>query len=222
MVYYHPEIVKSGISDQSFRFQLLEASKKLVRYGLSKGCSSNCSVRSDSGFYVTPSGISFEELTHDCLVSMDFAGQVIGGGKPSSEWRVHLDILNNRPDVGAVIHTHSTFATTLACLRKDIPAFHYTIASAGGDSIRCAPYALVDSQLLSEYVLAALNGRKACLMANHGMIAVGRNLDAALAVAVEVESLCEQYLRVLQVGEPILLTEQEMSDVMSQFQSDNG
>jgi L-fuculose-phosphate aldolase len=151
------------------------------------------------------------------MVAMDFSGELPRRGKPSSEWRFHRDILQARPEVGAVIHTHSMFATTLACLRRDIPPFHYMIALAGGDSIRCAPYALFGSQALSDAALLALKDRRACLLANHGMIAVGESLKQALDVTVEVETLCEQYLRALQIGEPHLLSKEEMADVFEQF-----
>lgn len=117
----------------------------------------------------------------------------------------------------AVVHTHSVYATTLACLRRELPPFHYMIAAAGGSTVRCAGYALFGTQTLSDAALQALRDRKACLLANHGMIALGHNLEAAFAVAVEVESLCEQYLQALQVGEPVLLSEQEMADVIEQF-----
>jgi L-fuculose-phosphate aldolase len=138
--------------------------------------------------------------------------------KPSSEWRFHRDILASRPEINAVIHTHSMFATTLACLHKEIPPFHYMIAIAGGDTIRCAPYALFGSQGLSDNALIALGDRKACLLANHGMIALGVDLDDALAVTVEVENLCEQYWRILQVdANPSLLSETEMREVFQQF-----
>jgi L-fuculose-phosphate aldolase len=116
-----------------------------------------------------------------------------------------------------VIHTHSMFATSLACLRKDVPPFHYMIAVSGGNTIRCAPYALFGSETLSRVALKALEGRRACLLANHGMIALGENLKQAFDVAVEVEALCEQYLRALQVGEPAILTPQEMAEVFEQF-----
>jgi L-fuculose-phosphate aldolase len=137
--------------------------------------------------------------------------------KPSSEWRFHRDILQSRTDVNAIVHTHSMFATTLACLHKDIPPFHYMIAVVGGDTIRCAPYALFGSQALSDNALTALIDRKACLLANHGMIALGKDLDDALAVTIEVENLCEQYWRALQLGEPHILSEAEMRDVFQQF-----
>lgn len=199
------------------REQLLAISRKLCELGLNRGNSGNASVRDGTGFLVTPTGMAVEEMTPRDMVWMSIDGKVQGERQPSSEWRFHRDILQARPEVGAVIHTHAMFATTLACLHREIPPFHYMIAVAGGDTIRCAPYALFGSQALSDAALSALQDRKACLLANHGMIAVGRDLDQALSVAVEVETLCEQYWRALQVGEPKLLSAEQMTEVMEQF-----
>ena len=202
---------------QNKRENLLRTTQKLIETGLNKGTAGNASVRCDDGFLVTPSGMAVDEMSAASMVQMQFDGSYEQGKIPSSEWRFHCDILQSRSDINAVIHTHSMFATTLACLHKDIPPFHYMIAVVGGDSIRCAPYALFGSQALSDNALAVLIDRKACLLANHGMIALGRDLDDALAVTVEVENLCEQYWRVLQLGEPHILTEAEMRDVFQQF-----
>lgn len=199
------------------REQLLAISRKLSELGLNRGTSGNASVRDGTGFLVTPTGMAVEEMTPRDMVWMSIDGKVQGERQPSSEWRFHRDILQARPEVGAVIHTHAMFATTLACLHREIPPFHYMIAVAGGGTIRCAPYALFGSQALSDAALSALQDRKACLLANHGMIAVGRDLDQALSVAVEVETLCEQYWRALQVGEPKLLSAEQMTEVMEQF-----
>lgn len=204
------------------RAQLLAVSRKLIELGLNRGTSGNASVRDGDGFLVTPSGMAVEEMTPHDMVWMSFDGKAQGERQPSSEWRFHRDILHARPDVGAVIHTHAMFATTLACLHREIPPFHYMIAVAGGDTIRCAPYALFGSQALSDAALAALQDRHACLLANHGMIATGGDLARALALTVEVETLCEQYWRTLQVGEPHLLTAQEMAEVMEQFKGYGG
>jgi len=215
------------LSMQASRQQLCIINQKLGQLGLNKGTSGNVSVRlNDSvggGFLVTPSGMSIEEMTPESMVHMQFDGNFEQSKKPSSEWRFHRDILASRLEINAIIHTHSMFATTLACLHKDVPAFHYMIAVAGGDSIRCAPYALFGSQQLSENALTALTERKACLLANHGMIALGHDLDGALAMAVEVENLSEQYWRVLQItqgqvnSDPPLLNETEMREVFQQF-----
>lgn len=199
------------------REQLLSISRRLCELGLNRGTSGNASVRDGSGFLVTPTGMAVEAMTPHDMVWMSFDGKVQGERQPSSEWRFHRDILQARPEVGAVIHTHAMFATTLACLHREIPPFHYMIAMAGGDTIRCAPYALFGSQALSDVALAALQDRRACLLANHGMIAIGRDLDQAMSVAVEVETLCEQYWRASQAGEPKLLTAAQMAEVMEQF-----
>ena len=200
------------------REQLLKIAQKLIATGLNKGTAGNASARCEGGFLVTPSGMVVEDMTAASMVKMQFDGSFELEKIPSSEWRFHRDILQSRTDINAVIHTHSMFATTLACLHKDIPPFHYMIAVVGGDTIRCAPYALFGSQALSDNALTALIDRKACLLANHGMIALGRDLDDALAVTVEVENLCEQYWRILQANpNPPLLTEAEMREVFQQF-----
>ena len=204
------------------REQLMEISRQLSFLGLNRGTSGNASVRANGdsgqpGFLITPSGMPVAQMTEEDMVWMDFSGKWVGSRQPSSEWRFHLDILQQKPEVNAVIHTHSMFATTLSTFRRDIPPFHYMIALAGGDSIRCAPYALFGSQLLSDHALAALYDRKACLLANHGMIAIGDSLEQALRIASEVETLCEQYLRALQVGTPHLLTHEEMQQVQDRF-----
>ena len=204
-------------SEMARREQLLASSQQLATLGLNKGTSGNLSVRTDSGFLVTPSGMPVEAMDAMSMVHMQFDGSCEAGKRPSSEWRFHRDILQAKPDVNAVVHTHSTFATTLACLRKRIPAFHYMIAIAGGDSIECADYALFGSQALSDQALLALGKRKACLLANHGMIAVGRDLPHAVSVALEVENLAEQYARALQIGEPTLLSASEMQAVYAKF-----
>lgn len=207
---------------QFAREQLLSMSQQLCALGLNHGTSGNASVRVDDasgvqGLLITPSGMPVDKMTLDDLVWMDFSGHARGSRAPSSEWRFHVDIMRQRPEVNAVIHTHSMFATTLSTLRRDIPAFHYMIAVAGGDSVRCAPYALFGSQQLSDNALLALEQRKACLLANHGMIAIGDTVEKALSITLEVETLCEQYLTALQVGEPYILTQQEMAEVHAQF-----
>lgn len=197
---------------------LLNTARKLAELGLNKGTSGNCSVRHEDGFLVTPSGMGIDEMSPRDMVLMNFDGVAEKGKKPSSEWRFHCDILKNRPEINAVVHAHSQFATTMACLHKDIPPFHYMIALTGSDTIRCAPYALFGTQVLSDHALAALYHSKACLLANHGMICLGRDLDDALAVAVEVENLCEQYWRLLQITDnPPLLNEAQMREVFQQF-----
>ncbi len=198
---------------------MVNATRALSQQGLNRGTSGNIGVRLERTFLVTPSGVPAEDLYADLMVEMDFDGAVLAGGKPSSEWRIHRDIFAARSDVGAVVHTHSRYATTLACLHLEIPPFHYMIAAAGGDTVRCAPYALFGSQQLSDVALQALVGRKACLLGNHGMLAVGASLRSALALAVELESLCEQYWSALQLGQPKLLTPSQMQEVMERFKT---
>ena len=203
---------------QSLAQQMVKVSQELVTNGLNKGMSGNTSCRISEGFLITPSAVLPEQMNIDSMVNMQFDGSFEANKKPSSEWRFHRDILQSRPEVNAVIHTHSMFATTMACLHQDIPAFHYMIAMMGGDSVRCAPYALFGSQALSDSAVDALTGRKACLLAHHGMIAIGANLAEALAIAIELENLCEQYWRLLQITpEPPLLSEEQMRVVFQQF-----
>ena len=199
------------------REALLNSALALQALGLNQGTSGNASVRHGHGFLITPSGMPIDEMNANNMVEMNMHGESLSAGKPSSEWRFHRDIYHAKPEVGAVIHTHSMFATTLACLRKDIPPFHYMIAVAGGDTIRCAAYALFGTQALSDHAIEALKQRRACLLANHGMITVGKTLQQALDIAKEVETLCEQYWRALQIGEPHILSGQEMQDVFEQF-----
>ncbi len=200
----------SAESEQGLRAALLLASRRMVELNLNRGSSGNASVRCGDNVLITPSALPVSAMSEADMVVVDAGGTVLKGGKPSSEWRFHCDILRARPEVGAVLHAHSIYATTLACLRREVPAVHYHVAFAGGDSIRCAPYAIFGEQELSDLALDALQGRKACLLANHGMLALGRDLDDALAVAQEVEFLSEIYWRALSAGEPHVLTAQQM------------
>ena len=201
------------------REQMLAAALQLDAVGLNRGSTGNLSVRVGDQWLVTPSGIAAQDLSPQSMVHMDFNGEPTGSGKPSSEWRFHRDILVSRTDVGAIVHTHSRFATAFACLHREIPAFHYMIAIAGGDNIRCAPYALFGTQALSDHALEALQDRKACLLGNHGLIALGADLKNAVAVASEVESLCEQYWTALHLGEPTILSLEQMQAVHEKFKT---
>src|SRR5213595_2760651 len=195
----------AGAGRADLRTMVIAACHELARRGLTYGTSGNVSVRCDERrFFVSPTGMDYEVLQADDVPLMDLDGRWFGRRRPSSEWRFHRDIFNSRHDVGAIVHTHSPRATTLACHGRGIPAFHYMVAVAGGKDIRCAPYATFGTQVLSDNALVALSGRHACLLANHGMIAVGASLEAALALAVEVEALAEQYWRALQIGQPDL------------------
>lgn len=199
------------------RADLIATARALNSSGLSKGNSGNVSVRWRDGFYITPTGMDYATLAVDDIPFLGLDGRHQGGRKPSSEWRFHHDLYAARAEAGAIVHAHSPFAVSLACLRRDIPPFHYMIARFGGTTVRCADYATFGTQTLSDHVLTAMQERSACLMANHGMLACGRDLKQALALAEELESLCEQYWRACQLGEPVLLDGEEMARVLEKF-----
>ena len=203
----------------ALRERIIAVCRQLEQTGLNRGTTGNVSCRDGDHLLITPSGVSVPALNPAGIVAMDFNGQVIGSGKPSSEWHFHLDLMKSRPEFNAIVHTHSPHATALACLRENLPPFHYMIAVAGGDSIRCAPYALFGTEALSAHAAEAMKDRKACLLANHGLIAAGRDLEEAMAIAIEVESLCEQYLIARQSGTPVLLSASEMQAVIERFGS---
>ncbi len=203
----------------ALREAMIATARKMNAAGLNQGTSGNLSVRVEEGFLLTPTGMDYDALVPEDLVLMRFDGPPEGRRRPSSEWQLHRDILASRPEVGAVLHAHPMFCTTLACLRRGIPAFHYMVAAAGGTDVRCAPYATFGTEELARGALAALDGRKACLMANHGMLALGADLAGAFKLAVEVETLAAMYWRALQVGEPVILDGAEMARVLEKFKT---
>lgn len=205
--------------ERGLRVRVIEAARRMNASGMNQGRSGNVSVRVEGGFLVTPTGVPYESLNLPDLVFMRRDGQREGTYTPSSEWRLHRDIYETRPEAGAIVHTHSSYATALACLRRPIPPFHYEIAFAGGRDIRCADYATFGTQELSDNALAALEGRHACLLANHGVVALGQDLDGAFAMAEKVEALARLYWQALQVGEPVLLDDVEMARVLERFQT---
>jgi L-fuculose-phosphate aldolase len=209
------------IGAPALREEVIATALAMNAAGINRGKSGNVSLRlrdgDFDGFLVTPSGLPYADTKPEDIVAVTLAGDAHGSRMPSSEWRFHRDIYRARDDASAIVHAHSPFATSLACLRRGIPAFHYMVAVAGGPDIRCAPYATFGTQALSDHAVAALAERKACLLANHGMIATGTSLSAALALAVEVETLAEMYWRALQVGEPVLLPAEEMATVLAKF-----
>lgn len=203
----------------SDRQAIIDVCLEMEKAGLTRGSSGNVSSRTAKGFLVTPSGMPPRTLTPGDIVEMDMEGNPAGARKPSSEWRFHRDIYAARPEIAAILHNHPPFGIALASHGRGIPAFHYMVAMAGGIDIRCAPYATYGTQELSDHAVAALEGRFACLLANHGMIACGPNLERALALAIEVESLAEGYWRALQIGEPTILSKEEMDIVIEKFKS---
>ena len=188
--------------------------------GINQGTSGNISARFGDVLLITPSGVPYEEMSPDDIAAMPIAreyGSWIGPMRPSSEWRFHLDIVRARPEVGAVVHAHSPYATALAICGREIPAMHYMIAAAGGPSVRVAPYATYGTKELSANALAALQGRTCCLLANHGMIATGPTLKRAMWLAVELETLARQYYLTLGIGGPQILSEDEVAHVIERF-----
>jgi len=207
------------MDELALRKKIIATAIEMNARGLNRGKSGNVSARFDDGFLVTPTGMAYESTQPVDVVAMTQDGTARGPRLPSSEWRFHRDIYAARREVSAIVHAHSPFATSIACLGRDIPPFHYMIAVAGGKDIRCAAYATFGTQKLSDHAMFALEGRKACLLANHGMIAVGASLTAALALAVEVEALAEQYWRALQIGTPNILSDVEMEVVLEKFRA---
>jgi len=205
--------------NSDLREAMVATVRRMVELSLNHGRSGNLSMREADHFLITPSGLDPDDMKPNDLVAMDFEGGVMDSQEPSSEWRFHRDILAKRADIDVVLHAHPIFATALACLNRGIPAFHYMVAVAGGASVRCAPYATFGSQELSNHALEALEGRRACLLANHGIIVLGSTLDGALDLAVEVETLSEQYVQALTIGDPVLLSDAEMDVVLEKFRT---
>ncbi|WP_274627330.1 class II aldolase/adducin family protein [Arvimicrobium flavum] len=208
------------MDDRQLRQSIIDHCIGMNASGLNQGTSGNISVRSGDAMLITPSATPYAAMTPEHIAAMPIEGEYgswSGPLKPSTEWRFHLDIMRARPEVGAIVHTHSTYATILAIARKEIPACHYMIAAFGGSTIRCAGYARYGTQELSDVALKALDGRNGCLLANHGMIAVGPNLEKAMWLAVELETIARQYYHSLLIGGPVLLSEAEIAETMKGF-----
>jgi L-fuculose-phosphate aldolase len=200
------------------RREMVAICRQMNASGINQGTSGNLSARLGADFLITPSSLPYDRMQPADLMRMSFDGTFEGRHRPSSEWRFHRDILREREDISVVLHCHSIFATTLACHHKPIPAFHYMVGVAGGSTIRCARYATFGTQALSDAALEALHGRRACLLGQHGQIALGTSLPGALALAIEVETLARMYVHALTLGEPPVLPEEEMARVLQQMQ----
>lgn len=210
---------RSPVGRTGLRRAIVEVARALRPEGLSRGTSGNVSARAGRGYLITASGVPNQRLGPRDVVQLglDETPTEALRPQPSSEWRIHRDIYRARPEAGAIVHAHPPFATALACLRRGIPSFHYMVAVAGGADIRCSGYATFGTQELSDQVLTALEGRSACLVGNHGIVAFASSVSQALALAVEVETCAEQYVRALQIGEPALLDAAEMARVVEKF-----
>jgi L-fuculose-phosphate aldolase len=204
-------------SEHATRQAVVAGARALSPHNLSVGTSGNVSARWRDGFLITPSALPYDQTERDDIVYVGLDGQPTGARRPSSEWRMHRDVYAARPDANAVIHAHAPFATTLACHERPIPSFHYMVAVAGGDDIRCTPYAPFGTQELSDLAMRALDGRRACLLGHHGLLTLGESLDTAMQLAIEVESLAQQYWQALALGDPPLLTPADMNDVLARF-----
>ena len=205
------------MSDHAERQAMLDIVRRLEDKGFNHGSSGNVSLRMGEGALITPTGAHSGNLTHERLVRLDARGAVIGDGAPSSEWHMHVSILRAFPAASAVVHTHADACVALACLRRPLPAFHYMVAAFGGAEVRCARYATFGVADLAASAVEALQDRTACLLANHGMIAIGATLETAFQNTVKLETLARQYLMVLQAGEPVLLSEEEMARVGARY-----
>src|SRR5882757_6438511 len=196
---------------------IIDACMRMNALGFNQGTSGNISLRPEAGMLITPTSVPYEGMRPEQIVYMGLDGSFDPGQRPSTEWRFHLDILRARPEVNAVVHAHPPYSTILAIMGLEIPSVHYMIACAGGDTIRCAPYATFGTQALSEHAVAALEDRLACLLEHHGMIAVGPSLSKAMWLAVEVEALARQYPGCLQIGTPRLLSKAEIKNVLGRI-----
>lgn len=209
------------MNEADLRQQVVDTARALNASGINQGTSGNVSARIAGGLLVTPTSLPYEQMQPGDLVALDLQGQPLHDGqrRPSSEWRLHADILRQRPEAQAVVHCHSTSATALACHGRGIPAFHYMVAVAGGVDVRCAAYALFGTQAFSDLALAALADRQAALLAQHGQVTLATSLPQALRLAIEVETLARMYLQALQLGEPPVLDPAQMAAVHQQFTS---
>jgi L-fuculose-phosphate aldolase len=201
--------------DRALRQAIIDQCRALDALGLNHGTSGNISVRRGEAMLVTPSGTPAAAMTPETICEMPLSGgpaEASGPRAPSSEWRMHRDVLRARPEFGAVVHAHAPYCTTLAIARRGIPAVHYMIALFGGPDIRCADYATFGTQALSDNALAALEDRAGCLLANHGMLACGPTLEKAMALAVELESLARQHYQALLIGGGHVLSEAQVRE----------
>jgi L-fuculose-phosphate aldolase len=215
--------MSNAAAERQARDDTVAAVRKLDALGMNRGSTGNLSLRwpaqGQDGMLITPTGMGADDLRPQDLVWVGDDDSVVGDWQPSSEWHFHQAIYRTRPELHAVVHTHSIHATALACLERPLPAFHYMVAVAGGDDVPLVPYHTFGTEALSHAVAQAMRARDACLLAHHGLVAAGATLGQAMKVMQEVESLCEVYLEALAVAEPALLSAQDMAVVITRFRS---
>jgi L-fuculose-phosphate aldolase len=212
-------VMMAKLKHLELRNQVIETCLAMNEDGINQGTSGNVSVRVPDGFLITASGVPYKKMKPHHIVSMDLDGGYEGEYLPSTEWRMHMDIFRARPEAGAIVHVHSIYATALACLRKEIPCFHYMLGVTGGTSLRVSRYAEFGTQELSDTMLEAMENRTACLLANHGQICFSNNLDKALWLAGEIEAICHQYWAASALGRPTILSESQMTSVLKRFKT---
>lgn len=210
------------LAGTELRQSVIDACISMNASGLNQGTSGNISVRVGDKMLITPTSIAYGKMTPEMLPEMDLSGEMAGEfegpAKPSSEWRFHWQILKHRPEFNSVVHAHPPYCTTLAILRKSIPACHYMVAAFGGSDVRCSGYSTYGTLELADLALAAIENRSACLLANHGMITAGGSLDKAMWRAIELEALARQYCQALQIGDPVILGQDEIQETLSRFE----
>lgn len=203
------------------RRDIVEACLEMNASGINQGTSGNVSIRYEDRMLISPSATPYAKMTPEMIASIDLAGDMTGTWdgprKPSTEWRFHWLLMKQRADVTAVVHAHPTHCTALAILRKPIPACHYMIAAFGGTDVRCAGYATFGSPELADLAVTALEDRTACLLANHGMVAVGQGIEQAMWRAIELETIARQYCLSLQLGEPVILSTEDIDRTLDMF-----
>jgi L-fuculose-phosphate aldolase len=209
-------------AEYSLRKEIIVTCLAMEQKGINQGTSGNVSVRWNDGLLITASGLAYETSAPEDIIFLEMDGTPHGPHNPSSEWRFHRDILRERPDIHAIVHAHPIYCTAQAITGRAIPAVHYMIAAAGGPTVRCAPYATFGTDELSNNAIEALRDRQACLLANHGLIACGPTLRRALWLAGEVETLAKQYALSLQLGDPVILPDDEIARVIQKFKTSYG
>jgi L-fuculose-phosphate aldolase len=208
-------------SETELRTAIVEKARWMNANGLNQGTSGNISARCGGDMLITPTAVPYEVMEPAMIASLPIDGDYgawRGELPPSTEWRFHLDIMRARPDVSGIVHSHATFATVLSIARRPIPACHYMIAVFGGTDVRCADYATYGTKALSDNALKALEGRNSCLLANHGLIAAGENLDKAMWLAVELETIAKQYYYSLLMGGPVILPDAAVEEARDSMQ----